>query len=140
MKTLGRRIFQVYYGATPIFMLLDLVWHRNIRTAGLESVPVLKFGYYAVCIGCGVVVMLKPALSAVISLTESSVNLVALVLGVIVPLYTTVPRAIDGVESYSPLTPFALVNFLLTGSILLVSIYSNPLSGYDGGAVKSSGS
>jgi hypothetical protein len=136
MKTHGQRILRVYYAATPIFVLLDLLWHWNIRTVGLESVPVLKYGYYVACTGCAVLGFLKPGLSAAIGLVESSTNLVALVLGVAVPIYVTMPQAIDGADIANPLTPFAVTNFVLTGSMLLVAFYSNPLVRNQRGAVK----
>lgn len=69
-----------YYLATPIFLLMDLVWGVSVRVSALDDTPGLKLGYYALCLACGGVMAMRPKLSGVVGVAESSVNVLLIML------------------------------------------------------------
>lgn len=117
-----QQILAAYYAATPLFLLLDWGTGTNIRAAGFQAYPALKYGYYTVCMAAAFGIRLAPSRSAVITVIESAVNLLALILGVLAPLYQF-PALLDGRGPLPPLmTPARLVNFLLAGSAAILAI------------------
>jgi hypothetical protein len=122
------RLLQLYYCGTPIFLLLDLLFGANIRVTALEYYPVLKYGYYLLCLGCGILTWIVPPLSAVVGLIESSVNILLLILGVLGPYFQLFEQLMSQqtVESVG-MTPTLLMNFAISGTIWTISFYRNPL-------------
>ncbi|HYT31421.1 MAG TPA: hypothetical protein VEO37_02405 [Thermoanaerobaculia bacterium] len=105
-----------YYLATPLFALLDWIFGWNVRAAGLSGQPGLRSAYYAVCTGAGVITALRPSLSRFVGLVESSVNILLLILGVLLPYWAIVNQAGEGVSAAAlPFTFNRLVNFLISG-------------------------
>jgi len=76
---------RLYYFVTPAFILLDYVWGINVRVAVLDEMPLYKNLYYGLCILCGVIVFVRPRLSALVALAESSVILLLTLVGVFWP-------------------------------------------------------
>jgi hypothetical protein len=120
-----------YYLATPVFLAVDVVLNWSFRASFLDSWPVLKYGYYLVCFLFGLGILGFPGSAATIGLLESVVNIVMLVLGVIVPIFDSIAVLADITPAAGvPVYRFSLVNFVLTGTMLLVSFYRNPLVRY----------
>lgn len=118
----------IYYLATPVFLVLDVSFNWSFRASFLDSRPVLKYGYYLICFLLGLGILRSPGSAALIGLLESAVNIVMLALGVLVPMYDSIALlADDAATADVPVYSFSLVNFALTGTILLVSFYRNPL-------------
>ena len=122
-----QRILQFYYLLTPVYFLLDYgVWF-NIRTAGLDHDPVWKYGYYAFCFANGGAMVVWPKISSVSSLIECSVNFTMLVMGIMLPIFRMSDEIILNGTISNPVTAPQVINFLSTGSMLLISFYKNPL-------------
>ena len=60
-KSAPRRVLQVYYAATIVFLMLDYGADLNVRIAGLEGLPQLKAGYYVVIFACFGLMLWRPA-------------------------------------------------------------------------------
>ena len=60
---LPRRVLQLYYAATIVFLVLDYGFGVNVRIAGLQGFPALKAGYYLVIFACLGLVLWRPAWS-----------------------------------------------------------------------------
>ncbi|MBM2830175.1 MAG: hypothetical protein HW411_965 [Gammaproteobacteria bacterium] len=115
-------IVKIYYYLTPLFFLLDYVWGQSFRIAGLSD-PVHRYYYYGFCILCGLICYFKPVLSYLITMMESSINIFILVLGVMLPIATIGNLEEQEIVSVG-LSWQRLINFVLTGSILLYNFYS----------------
>ncbi|MGH7353654.1 MAG: hypothetical protein ACRELS_03640 [Candidatus Rokuibacteriota bacterium] len=113
-----------YYLATPIFFLLDALWGVNIRATALDDTPMLKYLYYALCLACGATATVRPSLSAVVGMAESSVNIVLIVLSVMLPYFRVLRSVAEGTDVLTnPFTPFLFVNFALSGVVGLMAFY-----------------
>lgn len=123
------RLLQLYYlSGTPLFVLLDLMFGANIRVAALEPYPVLKYGYYLVCLGCGVLTRAVPHLSAAVALIESSLNVLLLILGAFVPYFRLIEQVVaNGTVETAAMTPALVMNFAISAAIWIISFYRNPL-------------
>ena len=71
---------RVYYLATVLFLLLDIMFDVNVRIAFLESHATLRALYYAVIFTCMALILWRPGWTVIISAVESLVLLVALIL------------------------------------------------------------
>lgn len=111
------RLTIAYYLATPFFLLLDLALGVNIRAAGLEQSPKVKYSYYALCILCGVATYFKPSLTSSVGLVESSVNILLLILGMMVPYYWLTSQALEDHFVRNPFTLEKVANFSISGLV-----------------------
>jgi len=115
------RLVRIYYLGTPLFMLLDLFWRLNIRVAALEGRPGLRLGYYALCGGCAIVNRLRPEWAPRVGFLESSVNLLLLALSFFLSYFQLLDSLSDGMTSVPGLATLGLPNFLLAGTVWLLS-------------------
>ena len=106
---------QAYYLATAAFFLLDITADVNIRIAFFESSPALKWTYYAVCMGLAGLMFWRPALTTLLSVTESLVVVVALTLSMGMRVMTVSSGAIE--SGGSIVTMEEILNFVISGSI-----------------------
>jgi hypothetical protein len=109
-----------YYAATIAFALLDWLGGMNLRAAGFAGSPGLRVVYYAGCLGCGLLAHLRPGLAGPVTLAESALNIVALILSVLLPLYTFDPEAPEAQLSEYP---EVVANFLISGSAATAAFY-----------------
>jgi hypothetical protein len=117
-----QQILTAYYTATPLFLLFDWATGANVRAAGFQAYPALKYGYYAVCMAAAFGARLAPRRTAAITIVESAANILSLVVGVLAPIYG-LPAALDRGGPLPPLmTPARLVNFLLAGAAAVLAI------------------
>lgn len=107
-----------YYLATPVFLLLDALWGLNVRVVALDDTPVLKYLYYAFCLACGVATSVRPKLTAVVGMTESSVNMGLVVIAIPLAYY----RVLWAMAEAQPVVknPFTAVFFVNLGLSALV--------------------
>lgn len=106
-----------YYLATPLFAILDLIFGVNIRAAGLQGLPSLRTFYYSVCTIVGIVTFFRPSLSWIAGLAESSINILILILGVLLPYYALFQQ-VEGDRAFrSPFSASHIMNFLISGLI-----------------------
>ncbi|MGD8276448.1 MAG: hypothetical protein PVH00_00415 [Gemmatimonadota bacterium] len=124
MKPIERyRLLRLYYLATPVFFLFDVVFHAPVRAAFLPA-PGQRWAYYAFCLGCGLLTWARPHWTRPVVFFESCVNLLLLCLSVLLPIWLLVDSVETSVELPS-FGPMRLVNFVLTGTVLLLAFYRN---------------
>jgi hypothetical protein len=113
---------QYYYFASVPFLLIDWLAGANVRAVGFAAYPTLRMVYYLVCFLCGIVVRLFPAWSAPVTLAESTVNITALLLSVLAPLYT-----FDAEHPSQPFVVFPqlVVNFMISGTAAVAAWYQS---------------
>ena len=114
-KTAPRRVLQLYYAATIVFLMLDYGAGLNVRIAGLEGLPQLKAGYYIVMFACLGLTLWRPAWSTAIGVVESLATLVTLIFSV--ALRSLFPTAQMLETGAGPLGVPEMVNFVIVGSI-----------------------
>jgi len=122
MKVRALRWPQYYYFATVIFLVIDWVAGANVRAVGFAAYPDLRTVYYTVCFLCGMVIRLLPSWSVPVTLAESTINVTALLISTLSPLYTF------DVESPSPSLisiPQLVINFMISGTAALIAWYQS---------------
>ncbi len=113
---------QYYYFASVGFLLIDWLAGANVRAVGFAAYPTLRMAYYVVCLLCGVVIRLWPAWSAPVTLVESTVNITALMISVLAPLYLfDVGTGVGLPINFSQL----VINFMISGSAVLIAWYQS---------------
>lgn len=115
------RLLTLYYSTTLIFLVFDFLLGINVRIAFLESWPLARLAYYAVCFGCLALMIWRPGLQALVSAVESLTAVIALILamGVRVMVITD-----DMVESgRNIVTTKEIINFLISGSVAYYAWY-----------------
>ncbi len=121
------RTLQLYYLATPLFWLADYGWGADLRVAALAAWPAAKTLYYLVCCGLAVVGVAAPRMASLAGLVESSANILLLLTSLLAGYLSMVERAAAGTLAGTPFTLGKLVNFMVVGTMLVLSFYSNPL-------------
>jgi hypothetical protein len=117
------RLVHIYYLGTPLFLVLDLFWKLNIRVAALEGRPGLRLGYYALCCGCALVTWRRPEWARLVGFLESSANLLLLAASFFLSYFAFLDALSDGAMVVPRLTTLGLPNFLLAGTVWLVSYH-----------------
>jgi hypothetical protein len=113
---------QYYYFASVIFLLIDWQAGANVRAVGFAAYPTLRMIYYLACLLSGLVVRLFPAWSAPVTLAESTINLTALMISVLTPLYTFDVE--DPSESLIAFPQLA-INFMISGTAAILAWYQS---------------
>ncbi len=108
-----------YYGATLIFLLIDVVFGLSIRISFLDANYALKMAYYAFCIACFLMMVWKPKLTVLIGAAESLVTLIALI--VVMGLRVLVPTDQMLESGVGVVTAPEIVNFMIAGGIAYVA-------------------
>jgi len=111
-----------FYLATPVFVLLDLIFDWDIRVSFLDEHAGWKYLYYTFCLAIGLVMWKLPALEAILGMVEGGVNMLLLTLSVMLPYYASIDLIANGEEIKNPLDNFGIFNYLLSGCFLLISM------------------
>jgi hypothetical protein len=109
-----------YYFSTPLFVLADSLLGLDIRVSGLHA-PGYRLAYYGFCMLCALLIWYRPRLSPLVGMGESSINLAILMASVMLPILLP---DLDGSDAYAGLQGANIINFILTGGILLATFYS----------------
>lgn len=118
MSTL--RWIQTYYLGSPLFLLLGLFWGYELRTTFLTD-PAHRLVYYAFISGLGLLAYFRPKTGPFVALGESSLNLLLLCLGILVPIYGLTDQALEGGAMTLPYSAGeVLLNGLLSGTFFIV--------------------
>ena len=104
--------FAAYLLATPVFLIVDVVFDVPFRVAMIEGSD-FRFLYYAGATLLGVASRLRPALA------ESSVNPLFLFLSILLPIWNMPDAVLSGSSVEGPLDMTGLSNAVLSGSVLL---------------------
>ena len=117
----GHFVPKLYYAITPVFILLDYLWHINVRVAILDSEPMYKGLYYGFCIFCGIMVYIVPMYSAVVAFFESGIILGMTILGMFIPYARAISQMADvmnaDIQTISIVSPPHVINLVLAVSI-----------------------
>ncbi len=81
--------------------------------------------YYIVCFLAGFIAFNNVITGAVFSLIESSINILLLLLSVMMPVVDLAQHPMENIRMSFGVPE--IIHFLIAGSILLLSFYSNPL-------------
>ena len=108
-----------YYLSTPLFVLADSLLGLDFRISGLH-VPGQRFAYYGFCMLCALLLWFRPRLSPLVGMGESSVNLTILMVSVMLPILRP---ELDAAGDYAGLQGMNILNFILTGGVLLTAFY-----------------
>jgi hypothetical protein len=122
MMTAAARIILAYYLATPLFLLVDLLWHAPLRVAFIQSGST-RLAYYAFCFVCGLVMWRKPLVAPLLGILESAVNFLLVLLSILLPLWS----AVDAIEAGAGLPEFGLAritNVMLAGGMLAAGFHA----------------
>ncbi len=119
----GLSLIRGYYLGSPLFFLAGLWWGIEIRVTFIPD-PGLRFGYYVLLSGLGLLTHFRPLSAPWVALSESSLNLLLIFLWILGPLYSVS----DALEAGgAPVVPYTadevLVNGLLAGSFFLLGFY-----------------
>ena len=106
---------RIYYAATAVFLLLDLVFGVNVRIAFFEGSAPLRAGYYGVCFVCLALVFARPQWTTIVGAFESLVTLVALIVSFGMRVILASDAALEGRAPFVSIQEIA--NFLIAGSI-----------------------
>ena len=109
----SRQLMRAYYLATALFFLLDITFGVNIRISFFENSPVLKWTYYAMCMGLAGLMSWRPALTVLISVAESLVVVSALTLS----MGMRTMRISEAVLEGGFVTIEEVFNFVISGGI-----------------------
>ena len=108
-----------YYGATLVFLLLDIAVGLSIRISFLDAHTTFKMLYYGFCMLCFLLMVWKPVLTIPIGALESLVSLVSLI--VVMGLRVLVPSDAMLETGAGLVTMPELLNFVIAGGITYVA-------------------
>jgi hypothetical protein len=118
----GIRLIQGYYLSSPLFLLLGWWWGTELRVSFLPDLR-LRFLYYLVLCGLGLLTHFRPSSAPWVALGESALNLLLLMGWILLPVYS-LTDAMEGGPVGVPYTATqVLVNGGLAGSIFLAGFY-----------------
>ena len=117
-----QKILLWYYIATPAFFLADIFLGWDMRASFLDDHQGWKYIYYLFCFCIGILMWKIPLLESVLGIIEGGVNILLLTLSVLVPYYAAIDAISSGVEVVNPMNHFSIINYLLTGSVLIISM------------------
>ena len=122
----ANRLVRLYYLATPLFMVIDLLWQAPLRVAFLPDRGV-RFAYYGLCLGIGVLMRIRPHTTPLLGILETTVNFVLVLLSILWPIYSAA-----GVVENGMLPPLLtlpqLMNAALSGAMLAVTFHAQQLT------------
>jgi len=128
IKLLLGRPLALYSLATPFFVFCDVAWDWNFRVSFLAGYPLLKWGYYAVCLSFGLLSLRQDArFLPVMGLGESSVNILLLILSVMIPIFNLPAQVMSGEAISQPFGAMFFINFVISSVVFLYIFYTNPL-------------
>ena len=108
-------MIRIYYLATVVFLLLDIIFNLNVRIAFFENSPVVRSCYYAVLFICMALILWRPAWTTMISALESLFVLVALIINMGMRTMLVTDAMLEGGTGF--VTMPEIVNFMISGGI-----------------------
>ena len=115
-----------YYWATPLFVIVDVYLSAPVRVAALEGSG-FRWLYYGALLVFAVICRWRPAWAPGVAMAESAANLFLLVLAVLLPVWDAAARMTPGEPVAGPFDEVGLVNFVVSGSVLLITFYRSQL-------------
>jgi hypothetical protein len=112
---------RAYYLGTPLFWLLDYWFGVRIRVAFLDDLPALRYGYYLLCFGIGIIAIQAPRYASRLAFFESAANLGLIIVSVGIWYLRMIDWAGSPSAMVPVITPWELVNFVLAAATAAVS-------------------
>ncbi len=113
-------VMRSYYLATVLCLLLDIVFSVNVRIAFLDSQDTLRALYYAIIFACMVLILWRPGWTVIISVVESLVLLVALILNMGMRTMLVSDAMLESGTGF--VTMPEIFNFMITGGIAYLAL------------------
>ncbi len=116
------RLILAYYLATPLFLLIDLIWAAPLRVAFIQT-DSTRYAYYAFCFLCGLMMWRKPTLGPWLGIFECTINLTLVFLSILLPIWS----APDTIAAGGGLPNFGLAritNAMLSGTMLVAGFHA----------------
>ncbi len=120
-------LLTAYYLATPVFVVLDVVAGAPLRVSALHSPP-HRFVYYGVVFLLGMLCRARPRLAPWVGMLESSGNLLLLLLGILLPIWSLPNAVAAGGSIQVGLDGMSAANALLVGGMLVLAFHRNRLA------------
>ena len=111
-------MIRIYYLATVIFLLLDVIFQLNVRIAFFENNPVLRASYYAIIFTCMALILWRPSWTVRISAVESTFVLMALIISMGMRTLLVSDAMLEGGDF---VTMPEIINFMISGGIAYVA-------------------
>lgn len=111
----------LYYLATPLFAGLDAVADWPVRVAALPEGG-WRWFWYVVLLLLGLLCRIRPRLTPLVGMTESSVNLTFLLLSILLPIWGLPAGDLDRAGTIA-FGPVRIVNVLLSGGALILAFH-----------------
>lgn len=122
MRLRSLNLIVAYYLATPVFAVADLLFGVPVRLAGIADAA-HRLAYYVVVFALGILCRLRPTAAPFVGMTESTVNLLILLLSILLPIWSLPDALLAGAPLDAGLSGMALGNALLSGTALVVSFH-----------------
>jgi hypothetical protein len=114
-----------YYYATPLFILLDYLAGINVRVSALDTMPLHKNAYYGFCILCGICMYIFPRFSPVVTLLESAINYMLMILLLLRPYIRCLLQEDiigEGWQNVEALNPQHITNLVLAALVAALAL------------------
>ena len=112
----------LYYLATPLFGVADLVFHAPLRVSAVLP-PGSRVAYYAAVFLAGLLCLRRAGATPWVGMLESSGNLLILLLSILLPIWNLPDLLMQGAPVSSGFSEWSVVNALLSGGALTVSFH-----------------
>jgi hypothetical protein len=119
----ARRIDLYYLVGTPLFAAADYFFGISVRAAFFAGWPAARYAYYGVCFGCGIWAWRKPAMTRIIALTESQVNIALLIFSIMMNYYGVIDRVAADQPVGSAFGPNYAVNLAFSAGMLMFAYF-----------------
>jgi hypothetical protein len=109
---------QIYYYLTPVFFIAEKITGLDIRISGILS-ETQSWIYFIFCLFCAAVCFFLPRWSVAVAFVESILNITILMASIYIGHVLSA-----GLDGHFEFGLPNLINFMVSGSVLLVAYYS----------------
>lgn len=113
-------ILTLYYLATPLFAAADIFLGEPVRVAALDAQG-WRHAYYGVAFVLGLLCWARPRVAPLVGITESSVNLLLLLLSVLLPIWNLPAEVAAGGDAEFGFGAARVWNVAIVGAALILS-------------------
>ena len=121
MAVPATRLMSTYYAATIVFLILDYVFDVNVRLVFLDSYPLWRAAYYAMCLVIFIVTLKYPPWGLVLGIGESLLVLSMLIITMAMRVMIVTEEMITEGHGYPTLREMA--NFAIASSVVYVGYW-----------------
>lgn len=118
-------LLSIYYLVTPGFILLEYLFGIQIRLTSPWENSFFDILYYLVCFIAGIISIKSIHLAAVFAMTESSINILLLLVSIYLPLATLGENVLQDQELTFKFGVAELLHLLIAGGIAYYAFQKN---------------